>query len=96
MDFYIPGVAKVGGFSLCSSPGELEQSGTLDLAIKESSWPPADWLHRKAKVGDSVSMVVGSIYIKAALTTESKKKPETNYFFNCLRRGFLLSQLSNP
>lgn len=60
VDFYIPGIDKVGGFSMCSSPQQLKESGTLELAIKDSTWPPADWLHRKARVGDKVEMVVGA------------------------------------
>ena len=59
MDFHIPGISKVGGFSMCSSPQTLAESGTLDLAVKDSTWPPTNWLHRKAKLGDRVNLVVG-------------------------------------
>lgn len=31
----------------------------MELAVKYSEWPPANWLHRQAKVGDRVSVRVG-------------------------------------
>ena len=45
VDMMIPGVETVGGFSMCSSPQLLQQSGVLDLAVKYSSHPPAHWVH---------------------------------------------------
>ena len=59
VDFFIPGVEKVGGYSMCSGPGNLEQLGHLDLAVKFSTWPPAQWLHTKAKVGSKVAFRIG-------------------------------------
>ena len=45
VDFFIPGVSVVGGFSICSSPGLLEREGILELAVKHSVHPPAHWIH---------------------------------------------------
>lgn len=45
VDFFIPGVPKVGGFSICSSPGLLEKEGVLELAVKYNLHPPAHWIH---------------------------------------------------
>lgn len=45
VDFFIPGVAVVGGFSICSSPGLLEREGELELAVKRTTHPPAHWVH---------------------------------------------------
>ena len=59
VDFFIPGVEQVGGFSMCSSPKLLRTEGQLDLAIKYSQWPPAYWIHTKAKVGDRVGLRFG-------------------------------------
>ncbi|MEQ2177853.1 hypothetical protein GOODEAATRI_007927, partial [Goodea atripinnis] len=36
VDFFIPGVEKVGGFSMCSSPGLLQREGIIELAVNLS------------------------------------------------------------
>ncbi|KAK3589566.1 hypothetical protein CHS0354_043021 [Potamilus streckersoni] len=50
VDMFIPNVPKVGGFSICSSPGKLEREGILDLAVKYSTHPPAHWVHTQMKL----------------------------------------------
>ena len=47
VDMFIPQVDIVGGFSMYSSPEQLQREGTLDLAVKYSKHPPALWVHRK-------------------------------------------------
>ncbi|XP_070702495.1 oxidoreductase NAD-binding domain-containing protein 1 isoform X2 [Pempheris klunzingeri] len=59
VDFFIPGVEKVGGFSMCSSPGLLQREGVVELAIKNSKHPPAHWVHTTCTVGSQVAMRVG-------------------------------------
>ncbi|XP_020617147.1 oxidoreductase NAD-binding domain-containing protein 1-like isoform X2 [Orbicella faveolata] len=59
VDFFIPGLATVGGFSICSSPRELKESSTIELAVKHSQHPPALWVHTKCCVGSKVHMRVG-------------------------------------
>jgi len=63
VDFFIPGEDKVGGFSICSPPSQLESSGTLELAIKFSTWPPAHWVHTVCKPGDTVGVRVGGEFL---------------------------------
>jgi len=62
VDFFIPGLDKIGGFSMCSAPDQLAKENTLDLAIKFSTWPPALWLHTKAEIGSQVMMRIGGDY----------------------------------
>lgn len=45
VDLLIPGVEKVGGFSMCSGPGLLQREGVIELAVKYSKHPPAHWVH---------------------------------------------------
>merc|ERR1719495_3156198 len=45
VDFFIPGIEKIGGFSMSSAPEMLVRENSLDLAVKYSRWPPAFWLH---------------------------------------------------
>lgn len=59
MDFFIPGVEKVGGFSMCSCPGLLQREGVVELAVKYSKHPPAHWVHTACTVGSQVAMRVG-------------------------------------
>ena len=57
--YFSAGLDKVGGFSMSSAPSQLDNESTLELAVKESTWGPAHWLHTQAEVGSSVTMRVG-------------------------------------
>ncbi|XP_039534926.1 oxidoreductase NAD-binding domain-containing protein 1 [Pimephales promelas] len=59
VDFFIPGVETVGGFSICSSPGLLQREGVIELAVKNARHPPAQWIHTKCAVGSQVAVRVG-------------------------------------
>jgi len=59
VDFFIPGQPQVGGFSMWNSPGMFSRSGDLELAVKFSTWPPANWIHTKCQEGDQVSVRFG-------------------------------------
>ena len=59
VDFFIPGLERVGGFSMSSAPSQLEEEGTMDLAVKASLAAPAHWVHTTCKVGDTVGLRVG-------------------------------------
>lgn len=59
VDFFIPGVETVGGFSICSSPKTLIDTSTIELAVKYSDHPPALWVHTKCNTGSKVQMRVG-------------------------------------
>jgi len=59
VDFFIPNVWTVGGFSMCSAPQKLTEEGILELAIKYSEHPPAKWVHTRCRPGDAVGMKVG-------------------------------------
>ncbi|KAG7275214.1 hypothetical protein CRUP_013002 [Coryphaenoides rupestris] len=59
VDLFIPGVEKVGGFSMCSCPGLLQSEGVIELAVKNAQHPPAHWIHTTCTVGSRVDMRVG-------------------------------------
>lgn len=50
MDFHIPGLETVGGYSMCSAPSLLQEKGELHLAVKYSDHKPAYWVHNKVSV----------------------------------------------
>nr|XP_030120798.1 oxidoreductase NAD-binding domain-containing protein 1 isoform X2 [Taeniopygia guttata] len=60
VDFFIPGVSVVGGFSICSSPGLLEREGILELAVKHTVHPPAHWVHTECTLDSEVALRVGA------------------------------------
>lgn len=59
VDFFIPKMEKVGGYSICSVPADLP---SLRLAVKQSSHPPAAWCHSDAASGASVQVKAGGIF----------------------------------
>ncbi|XP_010005839.1 PREDICTED: oxidoreductase NAD-binding domain-containing protein 1 isoform X2 [Chaetura pelagica] len=60
VDFFIPGISVVGGFSICSSPGLLEREGILELAVKHTVHPPAHWIHTECTLDSEVALRVGA------------------------------------
>ncbi|KAF4020732.1 hypothetical protein G4228_012797, partial [Cervus hanglu yarkandensis] len=59
VDFFIPGVSVVGGFSICSSPRLLEQERMIELAVKHTNHPPALWIHNQCTLDSEVALRVG-------------------------------------
>ncbi|XP_063042101.1 oxidoreductase NAD-binding domain-containing protein 1 [Engraulis encrasicolus] len=59
VDFFIPGLEKVGGFSMCSAPSLLQREGVIELAVKYTPHPPAHWVHTKCAVDSKVAVRVG-------------------------------------
>ncbi|KAM9601495.1 oxidoreductase NAD-binding domain-containing protein 1 isoform 3-T7 [Trichechus inunguis] len=55
VDFFIPGVSVVGGFSICSSPRLLEEERIIELAVKYTNHPPALWIHNQKNILDLVN-----------------------------------------
>lgn len=62
VDFHIPGVETIGGFSICSTPSLLEKELKLELAVKRSKHPPAAWVHQKAAAGVQVQIEIGGTF----------------------------------
>ena len=61
----------IGGFSMCGPPFRLERESLLDLAVKFSNWPPAHWLHTKAKEGDAVNVRIGGDFFYPSPFTDA-------------------------
>ncbi|CAH1238243.1 OXNAD1 [Branchiostoma lanceolatum] len=59
VDFFIPAIKTVGGYSMSSAPYRLQHQGILELAVKFSQHPPAKWVHTQCQVGSKVRMRVG-------------------------------------
>lgn len=98
VDFFIPHVPAVGGFSFVSTPRQLERCGTFELAVKRSSHPAAAWLHEK--VGRELEFVCSefdSREDKANMGASVRQQlMQCAAQACCLRRCLLLSRLSAP
>ena len=66
IDYYIPEIDSVGGYSLTSSPLELP---TFTLAVKKSNWKPAAWVHEKTEVNQRVFVKPGGNFAWDAAET---------------------------
>lgn len=64
VDFFVPGLDAVAGFSLCSSPARLPRA---TLAVKRSQHPSAAWCFERATAGDVVRLRAGGTFIHRAL-----------------------------
>ncbi|XP_030406757.1 oxidoreductase NAD-binding domain-containing protein 1 isoform X3 [Gopherus evgoodei] len=73
VDFFIPEVAIVGGFSICSSPGLLEQDGVLELAVKHTVHPPAHWIHTQNNIFGLMNEFPGKITCSFHVTQQSSQ-----------------------
>lgn len=73
VDFEIPGIETIGGFSMCSSPEKLQKHRLVDLAIKRSDHPPAHWVHTQCQVGSQVTLKVGGDFFYDPLTKKAKE-----------------------
>jgi len=60
LDFYIPELDKIGGYSITSIPSELP---LVELAVKASTYPPAHWVTTKASPEERVKVRVGGDFI---------------------------------
>ncbi|KAK9817195.1 hypothetical protein WJX72_010895 [[Myrmecia] bisecta] len=73
VDFFAGhGVDAVGGYSITSSPQQLEREHTFELAVKQSRHAPALWLHEQAYAGAKVRVRVGGEFFA---TNEDVQRP---------------------
>lgn len=61
VDLIIPGLEKVGGFSICSSPGLLHRHRIIELAVKYTKHPPAHWIHTEVSMQCEITFLIISV-----------------------------------
>jgi ferredoxin-NADP reductase len=66
VDFQVPGLEEVGGFSMTSTPSRLQDDHCLTLAVKKSRSKVTQWLHETARDGDSVTIRAGGECVYSA------------------------------
>ena len=49
VDFLVPNISEVAGYSICSSPKLLQETSEIELAVKFSEFPPTKWIHEKVE-----------------------------------------------
>ena len=68
LDTFIPGLPKAGGFTITSTPYEArptkESPPYVELAVQQSSNPPAQWLWRPKEeiLGSQLAVRVGGSF----------------------------------
>lgn len=62
VDFIVPDVKEVAGYSISSSPSLLKSTGQIELAVKKSEFAPTKWVHSQAKVGHIVDLRPGGTF----------------------------------
>lgn len=65
VDFLVPNMKEVAGYSISSTPKKLSDVNEIDLAVKFSDFPPTKWIHEECKVGSKVGLVVGGDFFYA-------------------------------
>eukprot|EP00933_Yihiella_yeosuensis_P004701 TRINITY_DN109098_c0_g1_i1.p1 TRINITY_DN109098_c0_g1~~TRINITY_DN109098_c0_g1_i1.p1 ORF type:complete len:399 (+),score=63.69 TRINITY_DN109098_c0_g1_i1:101-1297(+) len=75
VDFYIPAIDKVGGYTIISLPDEVP---ILRLAVKVTKHPPAAWIGNAAKPGDKVMLRVGGNFHISDILPLGSLLPETD------------------
>jgi ferredoxin-NADP reductase len=76
VDFVVPGLPWVGGFSLVSDPADLP---VLSLAVRlgKQAAPPSTWVHDLSRVGSNVEIRVGGT---CTLQPQQHKRPRPVVF----------------
>mmetsp|Transcript_6162 Transcript_6162/g.18622 ORF Transcript_6162/g.18622 Transcript_6162/m.18622 type:complete len:239 (-) Transcript_6162:14-730(-) len=59
IDLKVPGVNNVGGFSITSTPQRLRDEGSVEIAVKQSRDPVAQFLHSHSLLGVKVQIRSG-------------------------------------
>ncbi|KAJ3105662.1 Oxidoreductase NAD-binding domain-containing protein 1 [Phlyctochytrium bullatum] len=64
VDFFVPHIDFVGGFSITSTPRQLQKDLTIELAIKKAHVNPVvRWLHEESRLGDRVQVRIGGNFV---------------------------------
>lgn len=59
IDFHVPGLTQIAGYSICSSPEYFKETSLIELAVKSTAYPPTKWVHDQCKIDSQVQISVG-------------------------------------
>ncbi|UJR35324.1 hypothetical protein I4U23_028085 [Adineta vaga] len=61
LDFYFPSsiTSIITGFSICNSPIDYSETGLIELAIKETDYPPTKYMFHQCKTNEKLSIKPG-------------------------------------
>jgi ferredoxin-NADP reductase len=69
VDFVVPSLPWIGGFSIASSPKDLPN---LTLAVKKSNNSPATWVHEESRIGEEVQVRVGGTCVLSGISSSAE------------------------
>lgn len=76
MDFLVPNMKEVAGYSISSTPKRLSDINEIDLAVKFSDFPPTKWVHEE--VG-TLDCCYSYLHITQILLMNSYNENEKTY-----------------
>jgi len=76
VDFYVPGILEVTGYSMTSPPNEAKEKGILELSVKYGKFPPTHWLHNYCRPGQEVQIRVGGDFYYDPLSNRNEAESD--------------------
>ncbi|XP_035221694.1 oxidoreductase NAD-binding domain-containing protein 1-like isoform X2 [Stegodyphus dumicola] len=76
VDFYVPGIPEVTGYSMTSAPNDAKERGILELAIKYGKFPPTHWVHTNCCPGKEVHIRVGGDFFYDPLSNREEAEAD--------------------
>nr|XP_042899126.1 oxidoreductase NAD-binding domain-containing protein 1 isoform X2 [Parasteatoda tepidariorum] len=76
VDFYVPGILEVTGYSMTSPPNEAKEKGILELSVKYGKFPPTHWLHNYCCPGQEVQIRVGGDFYYDPLSNRDEAEAD--------------------
>lgn len=73
LDFYFPSTITsiVTGFSICNSPLDYSRNGLIELAIKETDYPPTDYMFNRCRINEDVHVKPGGDFFYHSSLTKN-------------------------
>jgi ferredoxin-NADP reductase len=73
LDFYLsPKITSIiTGFSICNSPFDYSQTNLIELAIKETDYPPTEYMFHHCQVNEKLQIKSGGNFFYDSSTTKN-------------------------
>lgn len=73
LDFYFSSniTSIVTGFSICNSPLDYSRTGLIELAIKETNYPPTDYMFNRCQINEEVHVKPGGDFFYHSSLTKN-------------------------
>jgi hypothetical protein len=69
VDFVVPELDAIGGYSVASPPSLMRKNGFIELAVKYSEYPPTYWIHTQVHADKLGHRLTGILSKHLSVTT---------------------------